>query len=1098
MTNSEVTQQVAYIKQSLASAETCSIATTEALSTILLLEPSSKLQNARNTTPTRAQEYRLLATRGRNTPAPRPKGKLKVAVLEVQDAQEERLSPPDRARLATEVVNLTLKALTEAIKAQASQKPHEKPSPLCRTSSSTQCRCPSVSGSPKPLHPRSLNQPSKSLAANSCNGRLLCVASPGSDHGTLALAQSAQVAFTTLRTLGSMGLNNCHIPAHQINLGMSALVGKLIILGLEEIAVNELRILLKRLSPPIVSKRAGGKNFAKVGWDAQTKQNLPDLLMINDIPTDPQALSLVVSSQLHILKLLTVNKRGSLVEDAFEHLQLSNPSSPANLLTQLIASEMPEALNKGIKQMETLAQAIISLCPDSVPHEDECAADSKMYAFPVTVLNYQMLALEIRNRWRKLANDQADMERELLEPFSQYLDAFIRRSKMAHVEKFRVAEGAINRLSELAGMDLLVPLRKGLDQQVAAVRVLRSLSGLAQKCQRFSEALQYSNLLLSILQGTGASKARICAILCDVVKLELQAQALIISGVPDHLMDTMQDVVQSLNGDLSGSSSELDELLVCTASLRKLAVTYLHSRSPTLDQNIRDKQDLELAENFCLEIVLLCSRFLLRYLGKQPDSKASGGIVQRFARRLTLSLHVLRPNIEAVASLAKLHLCDDTDIWHNIDSALQGCARFLSDLEVLDNSPATTTHCSASSAISLHVTLSNAYWCHYLRQKRVASNPKQIRMLLHRSIDVLKDRPPSEQQDGFLTIKFEKLAELYQTCDEVQKSLMTYTEALRVQLDAGSLRVAAEHAATKSLSQVFEENGSISTLARLMSSYCELSLRSNSLKQNSLFFDNEQLLPQERGLLLEYQLTILANSVPSQGFSVTQAGAVDRLSRSLLKIYTKEKFPIRRIRTVGQVLRIHAAQSSIFPPEFMVEVFGIARSSKNQSLGCDTGLSRYLKHLLACQDAFSTMSGRPPIPEALHSSLSTWCEIAHQCNTQAMLEGFIDDVPEWLNHMTTIAEYLRMLAFEKQLSSVLRLVTRVRRVCFNESDPVCLTGTITLGLQALKFGCSGKAGEFFLRTRRHVDNNSGPINLILQWHIAYAKFLLDTGNLDKW
>ncbi|MCJ1478423.1 hypothetical protein MMC13_007103 [Lambiella insularis] len=1091
MTSSELQEQIVRIKQSLASAASCTTATTDALSSILSPRTSGKSEDARHTRTVRVQEAKVPATRGRRALTVGTKKKLEVVVLEVQEPQEKPLSPLEKAKLAAEVVNLTLKSMTEVIKTRISQKPFRKPTQPSLTTSSTEGRDCRAAKSPRPLQSRSSNQLGKSFTGKLGTRCSLGVTS-ASEDGTLALAQSAQAAFTALRALEIQGPIKCQLPAHQIDSGMSAFVGKLVSLGLEELAVKELKILLRRLSPPIMSAKSKGLSVEKVAPSFQTKPAITDLLRIDDIPANHQALTLIISSQLQILKILALKKRGRLVEAALGHLQLSCPSSPANLLGKLIASEIPEVSEKGSRQMEVLAQILLTMCPGPLPSEDERAADPDIYAPPMIILNYQMLAIELRSKWWKAAKHQVDMEKEMLEPFSRYLDAFVRRSNTTHSKKFEVAEDTINRFSEMAGMELSATLEKGFSPRMAMANVLRTLSCLAQKCQRFDDAIQYSTLLLSNLQENDASKARICATLCELAKMELHAPTLSVKGMSDQALDTMRDVVQSLNGNLSGDSSDLDELLVCTASLRKVAVGFLHKLPQDSDRCNGVRDNLDLGKTFCLEIVLLCSRFLTRYLGEEPDPEASSVVTQRFEKRQSLSLHILRPTVEAVASLTKLRLCDNPETWLNVDSALQDCARLLLKFQDSDH--------NLSNSSSLFTTLSNAYWCQYLRQKQLASDLRYIRTFLHRSIDVLNDRPPLEKQAGFLPIKLERLAELYQSCNEDHKALATYDEALRIQFDAGSLRVATERAATKPLSQAFDADSGTLVLTRLISCYSILSLRLGSMNENRPYFDDRNLPLDQRGVLLEYQLNTLASFLHSHKSPADQAvtaATVRGLTHALLEIYTPEEFPIRRIRCLGQVFRIHAAQNTVFTQKYMAEVFAVARCNESQSLGYDIGLSRYSKHLLASQEAFSTMSGGTPSNQVLTSSLNTWVELVDRCDTRMMLEGFVNDVYEWSIQLATIAEYFRMQGFEKQLSSTLRLMCKLHDLSGDERDPIQMTGNIAFGLQAIKFGCSGRAAELFQRTRRHIDNGSLRQDVVIQWHIAYAKFLLEIGSLDK-
>ncbi|MCJ1438353.1 hypothetical protein MMC27_007741 [Xylographa pallens] len=1049
MTIQELQAHIAHIKQSLASPATCTPAITEALSSILTPHSSTTPRSTNTSASSQKQNARLPVPRGTRGPAARSKKKLEVAILEVHEPEQKGLDSAGKFKLAAEVVNITLKQLTEALKTPALQKPRHRP-PLKRMSSESQSRGASDSGSPVPLQSRSVNRVTSVVSGSSCSRRSSCANQ--AEHGTsiLALAECTRTAFTTLRTLESSGSTGYQMPGLQLEAGMSAFVGKLVVLGMEELAIKELRILMKRISAR--------------GEEGETLANraLIDLLHINYIPSDPQIVSLIVTTQLQILKLLVLKKRGCNLEAAYSYLELSNPASPANLLDQLTANSSPESQSKALRQMETLAQLLLSLCRrDSTETVKIPPAN--------VVFQYQILALVLQGKWWKLAGHKVDMEKEVFSPLVGYLNVFIQRTVNIDEKLLSVVRNTIDNLSETLGF-LLVPA------------VLQILSNLALKCKAYSNAINYSNLLLTAYSNSNASKTRVCGIQCQLAKLHLQLGDLKDGKSTEETLTMLLNAVKALKSNLTGDSSDLDELLIQFTSLRKICLSYLHSDCA-----------VQACGKVCLEIVLLGPKFLIRYVGERPAVTVSKSIEERFIKRLGLARQVVLSTVEAIASLAKLPVADNAVVWSSVDSALQDCISLISNFDIWD--PKKTSRDGLSSKnLSPFTLLSNAYWCHFLRRKSVCPKLEDLQSCLQNSIELIIKRPVLEKHAAFLPTKLEKLAELYEQCKQTQKAKATFLEAIQEQLAVGSPRIAFECALSKPVSQVFKGDSGASMLARLLERYVKLTCRTASNEQSIQYFDDDQLLDQERGILLEYQFRVLSSAMPLANTHM-RTSALRALSLTLLNLYDEKRFPVRRLRVVVRILQVHASHHTIFEPEFITNILAVRSSSDLLSLGCDFGLNKYLTHLQACREVLSTMVQSPPCPQDLEGPLRIWSQLIEEAKVKTALLDHIDDTNDWLHLLEDIAEYLHMQGCEKQRLSVLQLTTTIHGLLYAITDPAYISNLIALSLQYTRLGHSGKAGEVLQKLREHVSNNDSSLHMSLQWHIAYSEYLVDIGNV---
>ena len=267
-------------------------------------------------------------TRAKSEKATRPKtGNLKVAskaakvtVLEIPDAQPTTLSARERFSLATQVVNATLRVLTEAVKSPPQQKrlsiPNEGQSVL-KSTPSRGVVLHSASSTQQPLQPRSHNQAAKPTLKPSRLSRTS--SSLAESSGLLAIAECARLGFSHLRSLQTTKVAGMEIPPLQLENGMSALIGKLITLGFEDLALKEMRILRRRLE----TYRGEGKyepdGVAEGGNTRQKntkleKETLASCLRFENIDAGDAVLTLVVATQMQIMKLIASTKKPANIE----------------------------------------------------------------------------------------------------------------------------------------------------------------------------------------------------------------------------------------------------------------------------------------------------------------------------------------------------------------------------------------------------------------------------------------------------------------------------------------------------------------------------------------------------------------------------------------------------------------------------------------------------------------------------------------------------------------------------------------------------------------------------------------------------------------
>lgn len=953
-----------------------------------------------------------------------------------------KISPQERFKLATEAVNVTLKGLTEVLK----EFQH--------------------GGSPR----------------QRCARRSSSATPSGYEPGALALAECARTAFAELRRLKPAK----DMPYLQLETGMSALISKLVVLGMDDLAVKELRILTRRLSmqPSIPDTLSRPQRHGKLQQleVIPSKQTLTDLLRVENIPTDPQALSLIIASQIQIMKVISLKRRVPHIEAAIYHLQPSQSYSPVNLLEAMGTSPSPEVRKKAVRQMEALAQVLLSLCPTSAHADDELETGPRKFPAPYIVLQYQILVTGVRFALWQLSERQRDPKKELLDPFARYLRTFHRRSTLKTNDSYAAAKSAVDSFYSLVVGNSSDASTQGLAQWEGFAEIYRFLAELAQKSGQFSDAIRFMKLSTSILDQSAASQARRCGALCQSASIHLQTPAAAENVNVSQRLMALQEATNAMKGTLQGDSADMDELLTRIGELRKCAISALLTAMTFLEGVL---------ENPCAELVLLTAGFLSRYLGKAHGLTEGSKCMARFEKRLNLAIPHIRPTIEAIVSLSKLSAAHGPKWWERIDSALDDCGTLLTTFET----QAAHVTTLSSGRQSPYVLISNAYWCHCLRQEKSRSRPADIQSYLQKSIDFISRRPLTEQNVGLLPIKLERLAGAYEAANDMRKARQVYADALRAQITAGSLHGAVESAATKPWPRVLEDDAAAKAVARLLAGHLRVSIKQQA-EQFDVHFDNEQLPPEERGLLLEHQLTILTSSTRRQKPSAITKLGLQMISSALLNVYTEERYPVRRLRVCIQILGIHSAQPTALDSE-VIHQAETATYSSEQSPGADVGLVRFTPHLLACREAYTAISHRSQHSSDLQYFLDASLGLVRGCKSWAALQDQVDDTSAWLNQLDAVAEYLYMQGFEFQRVLLLRLVISIHELQSASPQATYISKLVSYGLQLARLGYSGKAGAVFQKSRKLLDDSGTEPHVSFEWHSAYAEYLLLIGNIEN-
>lgn len=540
---------------------------------------SSTVQTTKGTVPGRTNTSKLSSrpTRLSRNTASRTQ---RAAAVAVSEDIHKPLPPREKYALATQTVNAGLKILTEAARASAESVRSSRDEHL-----STSATAPRGA-----LKPRSNNiTPMRSSPKRSGSKDR---SSSTNDQAIVATAECTHLAFAFLRSVDTQKLGVREMPRLQLETGMLALAGKLISLNLDSLAVKELRQVKRRLESIIGASKENGK-AAKMSMKARPSQpereTLASLLRLDaQFGEDAEVLSLAATYCMHSLRLIALSSKPAVIEEAAQYLDTGHANSPVDLLRrQAKAGTSPATITK---QLAALSHAINSLCPSPSASGDAVAIDQSKTASPDTTFKLQMVALQAHTSWWDMVGHQADVEKELLEPFLQCASALVRRSA-AMLD----AEAIYTRLA-------------GAFEQVCSAHThsshsvtLYSLHGLlalhAKQAGKRLDALHWGRAAKADCKEMPIDHAR-------RVSAEVRCAALVLDTEVEATEQLRLDATAEVLGSkLSGSVVDFDHLL---ASMRAFAVSATaHELSESSTVIIR-------------RLLVLAADFAIRYARSYP------------------------------------------------------------------------------------------------------------------------------------------------------------------------------------------------------------------------------------------------------------------------------------------------------------------------------------------------------------------------------------------------------------------------------------------------------------------------------------------------
>ncbi|KAI2785143.1 peptidase family C50-domain-containing protein [Daldinia loculata] len=968
------------------------------------------------------------------------------------------LSAKEKAVLATQIVTASLKALGEAAKSPSNSSPDARESTKSDPAKSETRNGlqRSISAPLKPLSSRSLNRVATSPAVSKASRSPL---QSTSSMGCLSLIECARVAFAALATLESS--KAVQLPELQLEAGMSSFISKLIGLNQFDIALRELRVLKRRLgrmdNEEVKNAAARSKPESNI-----TSKTLAELLDFTMIVASGPLLGLVITTQLQALRIIHGLKKSSHLEGILPLLRETCSSSPIKLLLSSLKGANPDQ-TKCARQLESLSQTLLSLTPSVAAKDDDFAVEPKLSPSPEVALEVQALGLVTRLQSWSVSGHRGDVDKDIISPLSKCLSAFVRR---ASPSRFPMAITAFSQVWKRVEKLGLRPTESSRSPSATIYQVLATAS---QESGNTNEAKKWLTKVKSLTNPAVDSAARCCAVTARLLALSLKQSSQVDESV-------LMEVLDGLRGSLGGTSAEMDDLLASVCLLRKSVINVIMEKkdnSTTIPQNISEHLDT---------FIFQLPRFSLRWLGKPPSSANAAKDFIRFDQRRGLLSTYLPHILDSALMLSKLLLDSGRLAWDVLDSTLQDSLALLENIEDLAR-----LETKSNPSPSYHIKISHLYYQQHLALRKSITKTTEITSLkaLRKSIDSVKNRPEAEQTRAQLLVKWERFAELCRASgrlDDATDALRSIRDHLVRQEVVSNITASL---ATEPWWIAWKQNSDVELLSRTVCNLAKLDRKHNDWTW--------LLVGSDKATALEHDLYAIV--CKDQKFRY-ESDLSSPMIKTLLEFYSVERHPIRRLRTLLQLLTIHMGSQDGLA-DLRAEVEGVLKPISEEALADDSGLVRYIPHLQASAACILGLIDSNIDSPQIKEALVRWKHIVSQCQSTEQLLAHIDNPSQLLTNLQSLVDFARIKGLETLQTEILELSMSLSKLSGDCNLEASISQGITLCLQHLSHGWSSKAEKFLIDNQEVISRPDIARELIVRFHLSAAEYHLSLGALDK-
>ena len=1003
----------------------------------------------------------------RTTRTTRARTTTKVPVYQTSTSYSEAsLSKHEKLVLATDVFNAASKSLSEFIKNEALINTNRPAEANKRRAGDARITTPK-----KPLQPAS---PNRSVTRSPVKGKPLGVQKETytTGFGVSSVADCARLALSSLRAL-KHDENTGGSLNHQLEQGLCVLVGKMLSVGLNDMAVKELQRLKRRVL--VGGCDAGSKEIKNEEYTDQTNEPLEELMLFENIPSRGQLLPLFISFQTHVLRIIATERKASTLNKLPDILLTSNPSSPSTMIMaayrQGIITE-----DKATQHLQSLVHTILSLARIACNTTDSSKSSASKIRVKSTVpLSLQLLALEIRSMAWKLSGHECDQAKDLWDPLNRYFTVFARRSLTLRGSDYKCINEGFESFEKSIALHGYSLIPKASCDSSSLSTVFRTLAQLAHSAGRLDDASNYCDLAVKYLPSNQYLQLALCRCKAAILSVELLPKKSL-----SRASAAIDEAAEGLSAPLRGCQSDMEELLVESARLKKAAMgafTALGNTTAAKESPERKAVVFRLATSrYLVNFVRLLNRYLAPSLSQDGLSTAAIGRLEKFR-------NIASAAVDSAISMGRVAITTGQPPWAEIEPLLSDCLRLLLVLQEEGDGKSEPAMPGSKSGF---VKLSNLYWSLYISEKDKARETADLIRIIERSVSVLQKTSPADQSSSLIAIKWEKLASLYSECGQRSKSECAYVRAIRAHVDAGALETVTQ---STHPSRFWSDPKSVGyALGRVLSAFTRTRLK-NGRKGINLFYDSKDLEQEQRAILLERQMTtMMEGSFPNPN----DISCLFPVVQTLLSLYPLVEYPMDRVRVLLQTLRFFLDSRCTIEGsfrEFVLDEAKLCLSAEDVSS---------VDYALSClRLTLGFFVGHLPV-STVDRVMRSWVRLLQKYTQWEELECVVDDISTWKLQIRSVVDYLESQGLWRQNICALTVLRQVLDVQPEKDYAMMVTCLSKLGLQYCRLGYAEQAHASLACAEAIISQHDVPPLEILTWHLANAEHLLTMERIDKW
>lgn len=916
------------------------------------------------------------------------------------------------------------------------------------------------------------------------------------EDGVLATAECARLSLSCLRTLKSeQGDQTGDFPNMQLEQGACILAGRLISLGLNDLAYKELRGLKRRIEQHLdnmadSSARTKKSTATNSQSEEASKETMADLLAFKNVASTGNALGLLVSFQANALRLILSDKRSSTIQKLYPTLLLSNPSSPARIIMAALKAGILSK-DKAAMQLQSLSYNLSCLCPSSQKYGDQNSLVSKSQIKPIVSLNIQLLALEIRTMWWKVSGHVCESNKELWDPLARSLGVFSQNEHAIDNTEFSAIYRTVLRLQSAVGGDgekLSI-----VSKDPSTIRKINMVLGqLAQEAGCTENALTIYSDILSV---PALEQSVVLGIIrCRIACLHIQTMRTSDESSPARVSRSLSEAAKTLGSLLKGTITDMEQLLIEAAKLKKLAMGVL---ATSVSRNSGGDITTDGSKVRVIEYLQGFIRFLRRYVGRQPTEDSEPKEIEQFQHKLAVSKNIILAAIDSAAAVGKLVVLCEATAWEGTLPMFSDCQRLLALFEP-ESQMEDDSFAGDNTGIAF-VKLSNVFWSRYLKERESGKGYKQLIPLLKQSASLLLNCSPAERSTGFAALKFERLAHLYAEGNIGSESVKAFHQSIHEHISTGILQDLMSTVAGKPAHRAFQDPRSEGfVLGRVLNRHLRVQLRRRN-SNDPVIFDDETLEAEERGFTLEWQMGLLMDTHAHHSNDETLRSTLSSLLSTLLSLYTSDTYPIHRLRVMIYALRFlleHPGSLEESVRESLISE-GTRIMNEGQSPLEDPALAKLENHLKSCLRLTLGFYHGDIAAEELGAVVQSWIQVARGCPDWESVESHVGDAEYWIVQMKATVDYLEIRGMWKlQLSIYETLLHIMQLQSVKDLSGIVLIQS-RLALQYCQLGNCTRPGSLLTQASQLIETNQVSPLAVMSNKLVNVEYLLETGSLEK-